>query len=303
MSESRRDFLKLALPRLFALKQVASGVPFFDQENTPERPTVTVEVPPTIMLHARERHVRELPGLIDNLIGNGYQPITYKTLYASLENGLPLPEKPVILSFDDITMVEGSSNFDFYSRVVDILVEKGVPAVFAVNTEQLTADESGNIIDHNTTQNDSYWETARSWIEDHGIELATHTTTHLNLTDRGISQEEYDHQIVDSARMIEERTGQVVETLVLPFGNGATDAQAGVILPQIVTSCLQTNIRFVSGIAGGRNPISFSPSQDQDSVYYVGRIGPNDNNPDADSAFSNLEWEVEHWLPPSRRRS
>ncbi len=62
---------------------------------------------------------------VDALLNEGYTPITVKALTDYVYNDLPLPEKPVMLTFDD-------GFYNNYSYIYPIIKEKNIPIVISV---------------------------------------------------------------------------------------------------------------------------------------------------------------------------
>ncbi|MFN7209409.1 MAG: hypothetical protein ACK4P1_03320, partial [Aggregatilineales bacterium] len=88
---SRRAFLRgLSMAALgIALPQLplsASEVPF--------------RVPPTLMLHSKDRW--KLPHILEWLREHDYESVGYADLLSALRGERALPEKPIILTIDDI---------------------------------------------------------------------------------------------------------------------------------------------------------------------------------------------------------
>lgn len=245
-----------------------------------------VPVPPTVMLHARQAHLDNLPRLLDWLLEREYTPITYCALWNFLTGKGTLPPQPVILTIDDLTLVRGSINFPFIARMVDILIERNVPGVLGIITQPVVATGSGRLVQLRE-QDDALWERAAEW-QASGIELATHTDSHCNLAARDMTPEDLRREIGGSADLIAARSGAAVQTLVLPYGNGASDSYAGRLRTPIVDACRETGITIVAGVGGGRVPLAPAPA-DERPVYFVGRVGP------AADAFDSVYWEIDYW--------
>lgn len=268
---SRRSFLKLV--------GVAVGGRCFRQ--------VSIPVPPSVMLHARQDALDNLAALVDWLVERRYTLISYRTLWDSLTAGGDLPRCPVILSIDDLTLIRGSNNFAFIEKMVNILIDKQVAGVLGLNTEPVVSGAGGQVVQL-TDQDDALWAKARAWTEQ-GIELATHTHSHRNLLDAAMTAENYRYEIGGSAQMIADRTGQPVITLVLPYGNGTVEGrQDAPLLPPIVDECRRAGIGMVVGVAGGRVPLTPLPAAEQ-PVYFVGRVGPEKDR------FGTLYGDIDYW--------
>ncbi|HMM28238.1 MAG TPA: polysaccharide deacetylase family protein [Aggregatilineaceae bacterium] len=273
----RRSFLKL-------LAGAAAGavLPVPAARASVER----VPVPPTVMLHARQAHLDNLPRLLDWLAERNYTPITYRALWDHLSGSRSLPARPAIITIDDLTLVRGSSNFAFIARMIDVLLERAVPAVVGIITEPIVTCDDGRLVQLKE-QDDALWGCAAVW-QASGIELATHTTSHRNLAEVGITPDVLRHEIGASAALIAARTGQPVGTLILPFGNGASDSHAGRLRAPIAEVCRACGIGIVAGVGGGRAALEPAPP-DAQPIYFVGRVGP------AADAYDGIFWEITHW--------
>jgi peptidoglycan/xylan/chitin deacetylase (PgdA/CDA1 family) len=245
-----------------------------------------VPVPPSVMLHARQEHLDNLPALVDWLLARAYTPITYRMLWDGLTAGGVLPRNPAIVSVDDLSLVRGSSNFAFIEKMVDVFIEKEALAVIAINTEPVVLGANNQPVQL-TDQDSALWARAQAWTAQ-GIELATHTQSHQNLTDASLTADDYRREIGGSAQMIADRTGQPVTTLVLPYGNGTLAGHDGALMPRIVDECRRVGIGMVVGVAGGRVPLTPAPAESR-PVYLVGRVGP------VRGDFSTIYGDIEYW--------
>ena len=242
-----------------------------------------IESPPSIMFHARAEQADILPELIDHLLLSGYQFTTYSQYFDSIQDGIPL-ENPIILTFDDLTFVQGSMNFRYYERIVSVLEAKGVPAVFAIVTQPVVIGTNNRTVQL-TIQNEAYLESARRWTQ-LGIEFATHTESHPNLDNPFLTQADLNREIAQSAHWIEQQLGVRVTSLITPYGSGIS--QAGVINSRVLDALDGTHIRFVVGISVQRQPLARGQQ-----VYGMGRIMPGAQHIHA--MQSMLVAEVRRW--------
>jgi peptidoglycan/xylan/chitin deacetylase (PgdA/CDA1 family) len=245
-----------------------------------------IPVPPSIMLHARQDHLDNLARLIGWLRAEGFTLISYRELWEGLTGGAALPAAPVILSIDDLVLVRGSNNFAFIERMVAICQEKNAPVVVGINTEPIVfnaQDQPVQLID----QDDDLWNRARGWVSG-GVELATHTQTHKNLTDPALSVDDFQREIGGSAQMIADRTGQPVITLVLPYGSGTVGYREGPLYAPIADECRRAGIGMVVGVAGGRAPLIPRPASES-PLYLVGRVGP------VRDRFDTIYGDITYW--------
>lgn len=95
---------------------------------------------------------------------NGYTTISPDELRNSLEMGVSLPDKPVLITFDD-------GYADNYQKAYPILKKYGYKATIFVITDFLS-----------TNPNYITWDQARE-MQANGITIASHTMQHKSLTD------------------------------------------------------------------------------------------------------------------------
>lgn len=132
------------------------------------------------------------------LAQNGYTAITLQDLLYHLTLGWPLPERPVILTFDD-------GYRDAYQNVLPILQKYGFVGTFFVIVDRVTYGE----------------EPYATWdqiIEMHnaGMDIQSHSRTHPDL--RGLSDEELLWQILGSREALEARLGKQIRFFCYPAG-------------------------------------------------------------------------------------
>jgi peptidoglycan/xylan/chitin deacetylase (PgdA/CDA1 family) len=132
------------------------------------------------------------------LAANGYHSITLHDLLYHLTLGWPLPEKPVIITFDD-------GYRDAYENAFPILKKYGLIGTFFIITDRITFGEAAYMT----------WEQV---IEMHnaGMDIQSHTRTHPDL--RGVSEEELLWQLLGSREALEARLGKQVRFFCYPAG-------------------------------------------------------------------------------------
>jgi uncharacterized protein YraI/peptidoglycan/xylan/chitin deacetylase (PgdA/CDA1 family) len=126
---------------------------------------------------------------------NGYESITSADLIAWMTYGVPLPEKPVIISIDD----GNSSDWLF----LELLERYGFEGVFSLpNYAQLTASQIRTL--------------------DRAGEVCGHTVSHENLSTLDYDGQYY--QIMENKKYLEKILGNEVTCFAYPFGayNGLT---------------------------------------------------------------------------------
>jgi peptidoglycan/xylan/chitin deacetylase (PgdA/CDA1 family) len=185
-------------------------------------------------------------GHLELLQRHGYSTITLCEYVAALENGLALPAKPVILTFDD-------GYVDFAEVVVPILQEYGMKAVvFAV------ADSPTHT---------NYWsdggreETARLMENHHlqrvrqaGCEVGSHTLSHRPLPE--LCDAEKWREVSESRTRLEEIVGAPVVSFSYPFG-----------LLDETTKQLVIKAGYKSACAAWTGPVAFTKDR-----YEIRRI-------------------------------
>jgi peptidoglycan/xylan/chitin deacetylase (PgdA/CDA1 family) len=132
------------------------------------------------------------------LVEAGYQPITLRDLIYHLTLGAPLPEKPVILTFDD-------GYEDNYTNAYPLLKKYGFVGTFFIVTEPVDRGRAGYM----------------SWAQieimsTNGMEIGAHSYTHPDL--RGKSVDYIIWQAVGSKEAIEARIQQPVRFFSYPSG-------------------------------------------------------------------------------------
>jgi len=135
---------------------------------------------------------------LDYLKDNGYQTISLAELDNSLTIGNALPNKPVILSFDD-------GHDDHIQTVYPILIEYGYIGTFFIVT---------NFADH---QREAYmtWDDIQILAEA-GMDVQAHTKSHFNLQSR--DHDFYVYEIVGSVESLEIHLNQDINFLAYPAG-------------------------------------------------------------------------------------
>lgn len=128
----------------------------------------------------------------------GYHPITLTDLYLYLTQGYPLPDKPVVLTFDD-------GYRDAYEIVFPILLDYGFPGTFFV----LATPMGQESVDYIT------WAQAEE-MSDAGMAIEGHGRDHVDL--RGRSNDFLVYQILGIQEAINYHTGRLPRFFAYPSG-------------------------------------------------------------------------------------
>lgn len=178
-------FLSPPLPP--ATVEVAQNVPIlmYHEIGRPEGPWKNLYVSP-------ENFTKQL----DFLQENGFHTITMAQLQKNRQGLISLPPKPVVLTFDD-------GYASMYHTVFPLLQEKGMKAVFYVYPEKFGR--------HNSLTREEIKRMAAG-----GMEFGSHSMTHADMTK--ISTERLHYEITESKKILEEITGQTIDSFCYPAG-------------------------------------------------------------------------------------
>lgn len=136
----------------------------------------------------------------------GLTPISMDQLVTHLRTGLPLPEKPILLTFDD----GYSGHFDY---VYPLLKKYNYPALFAIYTAKV-----GKPIGRSSLT----WEQLREMAKDPLITISSHSVNHKVMA--GLTPSELAIETQESKRILEAELGMPVRYFTYP--EGKYDAQA-----------------------------------------------------------------------------
>lgn len=144
------------------------------------------------------------------LADNGYEVISLQELVYALETGWPdLPDKPVVLTFDD-------GYVDNYENAFPILQEFGYTATFFILTDVTDRRQEGYMT----------WEMLRE-MHEAGMNVEVHGREHVEMTDREPDWLYY--HLVGPAETIEANLGYQPHYLSYPAGQYDADVIAAAI--------------------------------------------------------------------------
>ncbi len=132
---------------------------------------------------------------------SGVTPISLDLLMNHLQTGLPLPEKPILLTFD------GGYSGD-YEYVYPLLKKYGYPAVFSVYT---------NGIGNSTGKSHVNWEQLRQMAADPLVTIASDSVSHPDDL-RVMPPEQMHTEVTESKRILEENLGIPIHYFTYPGG-------------------------------------------------------------------------------------
>ena len=125
---------------------------------------------------------------------NGYHGVTLGQVYAAWNDGEPIAENPVVISFDDGLQSQ-------YVGARPMLDHLGWPGVLNLELDHL---DQGELTDKQVSD-----------LVDAGWELDSHTFSHPDLTQAGV---DLDREIADSRTELQKKFGVAVDFFCYPAG-------------------------------------------------------------------------------------
>ena len=154
----------------------------------------------TVALYRRDLSVTpaQLEEQLQYLRSAGYTSISLRELTLALQMGYALPDKPVVLTFDD-------GYVDAYEHAMPLLLRYGFRGAFFVITSMADAAHPAYLS----------WEQI---VEMHaaGMDMQAHCYSHVDLRGRDVDYLVW--QVLGSKEAIEERTGTPVRFFCYPSG-------------------------------------------------------------------------------------
>ncbi|MDR2513779.1 MAG: polysaccharide deacetylase family protein [Christensenellaceae bacterium] len=151
---------------------------------------------------------------------NGYQTVVVRDLIAFVEEGIPLPERPVMLSFDD-------GHYNNYVYGQPLLKEQGFRAVISlVGSYCEKSSESGDV---NPQYSYLSWEQVRQMAGEGVFEIQNHSwNLHDNVSQRGSTRgsnepvDAYSMRLQEDLARLQQKlaeiTGEKPAAFTFPFG-------------------------------------------------------------------------------------
>lgn len=183
-----------------------------------------------------------------------YHPITLTDLYLYLTEGYPLPEKPIVLTFDD-------GYRDAYDVVFPKLLDHGFPGTFFVLATPAHFESEAYLT----------WSQMKE-MSDAGMDIQAHSRDHVDL--RGRSYDYLVYQILGIKEAVEHHTGRVPRFFCYPSGYWDDD-----VIKVLKSAGYQGAVTTQSG-----------RRHERDSLYEIARLRVHGEN-SLESFIANLEGE------------
>lgn len=167
------------------------------------------------------------------LADSGYQTILPDQLYDYLAYGSPLPEKPVMLTFDD-------NDLDQYTLAYPELKKYGFKGVFFIMTVTMGKPRYMSREQIKT-------------LSDEGHVIGSHTWDHKNV--KKFEEADWAVQIEKPSKQLEEITGKKITYFAYPFG---------LWKPEVIPGLKQRGFKASFQLSAQRDP--------QDPLYSIRRI-------------------------------
>lgn len=139
---------------------------------------------------------------ISALLNNGYTPVSFEDVYNASIGKFTLPEKPVIVSFDDGYLTN-------YTYAFPIIQKYGIKSTIFVITK--TVGQAGGSHPHFT------WEQAKTMQKSGLVSIQSHTFSHNDM--QTLDAFQIEREIRLSKYMIEKNLGTKCDILAFPFGS------------------------------------------------------------------------------------
>ncbi|MCI0711905.1 MAG: polysaccharide deacetylase family protein, partial [Chloroflexi bacterium] len=136
---------------------------------------------------------------IQYLQANGYSTTSLYEIYLALNHGIPLPQHPVVLTFDD-------GYIDHYATVFPILQAHNFTGTFFISTEFADTNRPGHMSWEQITQ-----------MANAGMSMESHTKTHADLRERNPDFLVY--EIAGSIESLWSHIGREPRMFAYPYGH------------------------------------------------------------------------------------
>jgi len=144
--------------------------------------------------------VQNFKDQIKMLADSGYHSILPDQLYAYLNTGAPLPDKPIMFTFDD-------TDLDQFTVAAPTLKKYGFKAVYFIMT--VTIGKKGKFVHYMSSDQIKQ-------LSDEGNVIGSHTYDHKNV--KKYEGKDWEEQLDKPTKRLEEITGKKITEFAYPFG-------------------------------------------------------------------------------------
>ena len=137
-----------------------------------------------------------------------YRPISLGDLATWLAGGTELPDRPVVITFDD-------GFADFAAQAAPVLLARGWSATVFLPTGRMGGPEDWAGANTDPPRPLMNWEQVKT-LAGEGFEFGGHSVTHPNLTD--LSPADLEREVRQSREEIRERLGRQPASFAPPYG-------------------------------------------------------------------------------------
>ncbi len=145
---------------------------------------------------------QEFEAALQNIQQQGLTPISVDQLLTHLRTGLPLPEKPILLTFDD----GYAGQYEFVYR---LLKKYQYPGMFSIYTDKL---------DKKLGRPGITWEQLKEMAADPLVTISAHSVTHPKDVSK-LPDDKLQYEVEQSKKILEERLGVEIHVFTYPEGN------------------------------------------------------------------------------------
>ncbi len=161
---------------------------------------------PAPSIHALSVRPRAFAAQLDYLRQHGFTGLTFGELCTHRRAEKPLPERPIVLTFDD-------GYADFIEEALPMLTEHGFPATVFVTTGW--SDDAGVYAAGTPPDRMLSWAQLAE-LSAAGVEIGAHSHSHAQLDQ--ISERRLRAELADPKHLLEDRLGHAISSLAYPYG-------------------------------------------------------------------------------------
>lgn len=149
------------------------------------------------------------------LYKNGYHTVTLEDIYNYWNKGKQLPEKPIVITFDD-------GYRDNYTKAYPILKKYNFKATIFIATKYVGSYNQWDIPNGQPVNIMLTWEQIKE-LQTAGFDIESHTETHPHLAKESIKKVK--SELIESKKVLEKQLHKKILFLAYPFGNNNKEVQ------------------------------------------------------------------------------